>query len=275
MCELARFCLAVLFVCSAARVFTANRSPRRMPTACNRPVGILRLWRNGDDQARLGYKNACGRPILTMTACTDIAVVNNTDSRIEILLQKPAVSSEDGKAHLADANDIDINELNPPSKFRKIACAGFGKTGQSCLRRSEFRRPCRSGLLRRAAGLVYSFAKTRRMPTKKKIALSWKPLKKIKIDDGLLNSNSLECADINNDGKADLILAGTDAVYVIFQQADGTLAEPIKYPTTSRILAMRIADFNGDKQNDLLMITNDTEKPLSIRFGQAERPAWA
>ena len=86
---------------------------------------------------------------------------------------------------------------------------------------------------------------------------------------GCLNSNSLECADINNDGKADLILAGTDSVYVILQESDGTMAEPVKYPTTSRILAMKIADFNGDKKNDLLMITNDTEKPLDIRFGQA------
>jgi hypothetical protein len=115
---------------------------------------------------------------------------------------------------------------------------------------------------------LYILAQKQAGPEEKKGTLSWKTLKKIKIDDGLLNSNSLECADINNDGKADLVLAGTDSVYVILQESDGTMAEPIKYPTTSRILAMKIADFNGDKKNDLLMITNDSEKPLGIRFGQ-------
>lgn len=197
----------------------------------------------------------------------DIAVVNNTDSRIEILLQKPAISSEDGASHQADANDTDINELNPPSKFRKVPVpvsvkiAGFvcGDLNGDGLADIAFYGEPRA---------LYILLQKPADASDKKDTLNWKALKKIKIDDGLLNSNSLECADINNDGRADLILAGTDAVYVILQQADGTLAEAVKYPTTSRILALRAADFNGDKRPDLMMITNDTEKPLSIRFGQ-------
>lgn len=197
----------------------------------------------------------------------DIAVVNNTDSRIEILLQKTAISAEDSKSPQANANDTDINELNPPSKFRKmpvpvsVKIAGFvcsDLNGDSLADITFYGEP-------RA---LYILLQKPAESGDKKDVLSWKPLKKIKIDDGLLNSNSLECGDINNDGKTDLILAGTDAVYVILQQADSTLAEAIKYPTTSRILAMRVADFNADKQSDLMMITNDAEKPLSIRFGQ-------
>jgi hypothetical protein len=198
---------------------------------------------------------------------TDIAVINNTDSRIEILLQKPAISSEDGQTHLPDANDSDINELTPPSRFHKVpvpvsvklanlVCGDLNSDGLADL--AFYGEP-------RA---LYVLLQKAAESSEKKGTLSWKPLKKIKIDDGLLNSNSLECADINNDGKPDLILAGANSIYVLLQQSDGSLAEPVKYPTTSRILALRIADFNGDKQNDLLMITNDSEKPLSVRFGQ-------
>jgi hypothetical protein len=197
----------------------------------------------------------------------DITVVNNTDSRIEILLQKPAISAEESKSSQTDANDTDINELNPPSKFRKmpvpvsVKIAGFvcGDLNGDGLADIAFYGEPRA---------LYILLQKPAESGDKKDILSWKPLKKIKIDDGLLNSNSLECGDINNDSKTDLILAGTDAVYVICQQADGTLAEAIKYPTTSRILAMRVADFNADKHSDLMMVTNDTEKPLSIRFGQ-------
>jgi hypothetical protein len=198
---------------------------------------------------------------------TDIAVVNNTDSRIEILLQKPDISTEEGKTHLADSNDIDINELVAPSRFHKVpvpvslklanlVCGDLNSDGLIDL--AFYGEP-------RA---LYVLLQKLTEPGEKKGVLAWKPLKKIKIDDGLLNSNSLECADINNDGKADLILAGADSIYVLLQQSDGALQEPVKYSTTSRILAMRIADFNHDKHNDLLMITNDSEKPLSIRFGQ-------
>ena len=261
--RLVKFYLAVLFVSIGSVNFCAGSQPSDTVTDLSAYYGFGEM-----EIIKLTWDVKCLRTAdFDHDGRTDIAVVNNTDSRVEILLQKSAISSDDGKSHPADANDVDINELAPPSRFRKVfvpvsiklanlICGDLNSDGLTDL--AFYGEP-------RA---LYILLQKPAEADEKKDALGWKPLKKIKIDDGLLNSNSLECADINNDGKADLILAGADSIYVLIQQTDGTLAEEIKYPTTSRILAMRIADFNGDKHNDLLMITNDSEKPLSIRFGQ-------
>ncbi|MHC4221635.1 MAG: FG-GAP repeat domain-containing protein, partial [Planctomycetota bacterium] len=96
---------------------------------------------------------------------------------------------------------------------------------------------------------------------------AWQTRKKIKIDDGLETISSLICADLNNDGADDIALAARNNIYIILQKDDATLAEPIKYPTTSLTLGLEIADLNGDNINDLVIITNDKDKPVHVRFG--------
>ena len=265
--RLVGFCLAVFF----ALIYSGNACGKSVtsPDDANAATDLWAYYGFGEmEMIKLGWDIKNLRTAdFDHDGLIDIVVANNTDSRIEILLQKPAVSAEDVKNRVADANDTNINELNPPSRFRKvpvpisvrIASMVTGDLNSDGLADLAFYGEPRAlyVLLQKSAG-----------PNEKKTDLNWKAVKKIKIDDGLLNSNSLECADIDNDNKTDLILVGADAVYVILQKADGTLAEPVKYPTTSRVLAMRVADFNGDKHSDLLMITNDSEKPLSLRFGQ-------
>ena len=79
--------------------------------------------------------------------------------------------------------------------------------------------------------------------------------------------NALACADLNNDSRDDLALAGQNVVYIAVQKQDGSLAQPLKYPATERILALDVGDLNGDKINDLVLITNDGEKPIHVRLG--------
>jgi len=97
--------------------------------------------------------------------------------------------------------------------------------------------------------------------------LSWRTRKKIRIDDGLLVSRALVCADLNNDGADDLALGGRDGVYIIVQKEDGSLAEPVKYATSAQTLVVRAGDLNGDGVNDLILFTNDMDKPVHVRFG--------
>jgi hypothetical protein len=116
-------------------------------------------------------------------------------------------------------------------------------------------------------GLYIILQKTGEKKGKEGRVLAWQTRKKIKIDDGLSLIDALVCADLNNDGLDDLALAGRNAVYIISQKKDGTLSEPVKYPTTSQPQSISVGDLNGDKINDLVLITDESEKCVSVRFG--------
>ena len=203
----------------------------------------------------------------------DIAVVNDRKARIELLIQKETVGP--GETPVAvDPNDIDINIISPPTRFQKQAvavsqkvfsfvCGDLDSDGMMDL--AFYGEP--KGLyviLQKASEASPPFLSS---TEDKGGTLSWRTRKKIKIDDGLVTGGALVCADLNNDGADDLALAGRDGVYIILQKEDGSLAEPVKYPTTALTLGVEVGDLNGDNINDLILITNDSEKPIHVRFG--------
>jgi len=204
----------------------------------------------------------------------DIAVVNDRKARIELLIQKKAVGQ--GETPVAvDPNDVDINIISSPTRFRQeivavsqkvfsLVCGDLNSDGMKDL--AFYGGP--KGLyviLQNPAKDVLRQAND--TEAGKPATLNWRTRKKIKIDDGLVTANALVCADLNNDGAADLALAGRDGVYIILQKKDGSLAEPVKYPTTALTLGVEVGDLNGDKINDLVLVTNDREKPIHVRFG--------
>jgi hypothetical protein len=196
----------------------------------------------------------------------DIAIVNDRKARIELLIQKEAV--EPGEAPVAvDLNDIDINIINPPSRFQKEYVAVSQKIFSFVCGDLNSDKMMDLAFYGEPKGLYVILQKAGEKEAGKPKTLSWRTRKKIKIDDGLVTSHVLACADLNNDGADDLALAGRDGVYIILQKKDGSLAEPVKYPTTALTLAVEVGDLNGDKINDLILVTNDSEKPIHVRFG--------
>jgi hypothetical protein len=196
----------------------------------------------------------------------DIAIVNNRKAKIELLVQKEAVGP--GETEVAvDPNDIDINIISPPTHFERqgvavsqkvfsFVCGDLNSDGMMDL--AFYGDP---------RGLYVMLQKAGEVEADKPKTLCWRTRKKIKIDDGLVTPNALACADLNNDGADDLALAGREAVYIILQKKDGSLAEPVKYPITALALGVEVGDLNGDNINDLILITNDSEKPMHVRFG--------
>ncbi len=196
----------------------------------------------------------------------DIIVVNNKRAGIELLLQKEIVGP--GETPVAvDPNDIDINIINSPTRFRKETVAVSQKIISFVCGDLNSDKMTDLAFYGEPKGLYVILQKAGDAEAGKTRTLRWRTRKKINIDDGLVTSNALVCADLNNDGSDDLALAGRDGVYVILQKKDGSLAEAVKYPTTALTLGIEVGDLNGDKINDLILVTNDGEKPIHVRFG--------
>ena len=196
----------------------------------------------------------------------DIAVVNNRKAKIEILVQKEAIGP--GETQIAvDANDVDINEITPPTRFDKqpiavpqkiytLECGDLNSDGLADL--AFYGEP---------KGLYVILQKPGEGEAGKPKQLNWRTRKKIKIDDGLAIRRALVCADLNNDGADDLALAGRDGIYIVLQKDNGSLAEPVKYPVSAQTLSVQVRDLNGDEINDLVLVTSDADKPVHVRFG--------
>lgn len=196
----------------------------------------------------------------------DIAIVNNRKARIELFIQKETVGP--GETEIAvDPNDIDVNAIVPPTRFDNqnvpvsqklynLACGDLNGDGLTDL--AFYGEP---------RGLYVVLQKDGETKAGEPKQLSWHTREKISIDDGLATPNALVCADLTHDGKDDLALAGRDGVYLIEQKDDGSLAEPVKYPTSDQILGVEAGDLDGDSINDLVLVTSDMEKPLRVRFG--------
>ena len=196
----------------------------------------------------------------------DIAVVNNRKAKIELLVQKEAIGPGETEV-IVNPGDRDVNIITPPTRFEKqsiavpqkvhsLVCGDLNSDGMTDL--AFYGEP---------RGLYVILQKAGETEADKRKSLNWRTKKKIKIDDGLLASNMLVCADLNNDGADDLALAGRDSVYIVVQKEAGSLAEPVKYPTSAQTLSVEVGDLNGDNINDLILITNDREKPAHVRFG--------
>lgn len=195
----------------------------------------------------------------------DIVAVNNRRARIEILLQKEQIEPAEQDVTV-DPEDFEINAINPPSRFasrpmpvseRLYSLVTGDLNADGMVDLAYYGEP---------KGLYVLLQKEQDEKSDDKTQLSWRTRKKINIDDGLLSPYALLCADLNNDGLDDLALAARDTIYLIAQKPDGTLAEPVKYPSTSTLKAIDAADLDGDGIEDLLMLTDTLENPLSIRF---------
>lgn len=196
----------------------------------------------------------------------DIAVANNRKAAIEILLQKDSIGPQDEDVAV-DPNDVDINALVGPSRFvrqtvsvsqRIYSMVSGDLNGDGLIDLAYYGEP---------RGLYILLQKPQKEKHKSK-TLTWQPVKRINIDDALPNENALICADIDNDGRKDLIVVGRDAIYVLLQKKDGSLGEPVKYPAAARIIGAEVGDLTGNGINDLLLITDDAERPIHVRLGQ-------
>ncbi len=81
--------------------------------------------------------------------------------------------------------------------------------------------------------------------------------------------SAIVAADLNGDGRRDLVTANTgdNTVSVLLAQAGGTFAPAQAYPTGAKPSAVAVADLNGDGEPDLA-VANAGDGAVSVLFGQ-------
>jgi hypothetical protein len=84
-------------------------------------------------------------------------------------------------------------------------------------------------------------------------------------------------ADLNGDGKLDLVTANSQGVgvSVLLGNGDGTFQAAVNYPVSGFPYSITAADLNGDRKPDLavanlLTLTGDLKAPISVLFGNGD-----
>ena len=73
--------------------------------------------------------------------------------------------------------------------------------------------------------------------------------------------NSVAAADLNRDGKLDLVVADQLGLSVLMGNGDGTFQLPMTLPTTCVPVFGSTGDFNGDHKLDLIVTYSSGDCP--------------
>ncbi|MFH0945849.1 MAG: VCBS repeat-containing protein [Planctomycetota bacterium] len=76
-------------------------------------------------------------------------------------------------------------------------------------------------------------------------------------------------ADLNGDGRCDLVVLGREVTYLFEQNEEGRLEQPRKLPNgTKDAGSFEVEDLNQDGHQDLLYVHYDSDLPFRYRLGQ-------
>lgn len=86
-------------------------------------------------------------------------------------------------------------------------------------------------------------------------------------------SSQMSTADLNGDGKLDLIIPSLSdqTISVPLGKGNGTFRVPIIYPVVGGPLSIAVADFNGDGKLDMVTATGDSTITLLLNTSPVVR----
>ncbi|MEA3227188.1 MAG: VCBS repeat-containing protein, partial [Planctomycetota bacterium] len=133
----------------------------------------------------------------------DIVIVNNRKARIELLVQKETIGPGETEVG-GDPDDMEVNAITPPTRFAREGIAVSQKLYSLVTGDLNSDGLTDLAFYGEPKGLYVILQNADDAKSDKLKTLSWRTRKKISIDDGLLTSNVLVCADLNGDGADDL-----------------------------------------------------------------------
>ena len=227
-------------------------------------------------------ERSLGTPIIADIngdALNDLIVTNNRKARIELLLQKADFNP--AAVPSPDADDEDINDIFGKERTWRFKRVSFPlDVAAACLLVVDLNNDNRLDLAFCAKEGLYvarqkdpsdpdtqpdTDADTE--PTAGPRIPRWQTTQKFDLREGLAIRQALAAADLNNDGLTDLAQLAPDGLFILTQQPDGNLAEPIRYHTTGeKLRQLHCQDINGDSLADLIIVTADQDYPLRTRF---------
>lgn len=186
---------------------------------------------------------------------TDLIVVNNSRSKINLLYNQTGKDPQSAEARLGSKRQI--NELPPDARFRIDSISSEKRISSLALADlNDDGRP----------DIAYYGEPKELVVQYNDGANTWSPPKRWPIEDGLLNPNALVPGDLNGDGRTDLLLLAENHIYWLAQNENHLLAEPEKIPYSGAVQAVQVLDIQGDGRDDLLVVNWDNPNPFRFRL---------
>lgn len=186
----------------------------------------------------------------------DLVLVNNSRAKINILINRTGDTNSASAAE--DAIKPQLNELPPDARFKVESIASEKRI--AALLATDLNNDARPDL-------IYYGEPKELVVQYNQGTNTWSSPRRWQIgDETSLTPNALATGDVNGDKRGDLLLLSENYIHVLYQNADNTLAEPVRMPYVGTVKSIQVLDINGDERHDLLLVNWDDPNPFRFRL---------